>query len=111
MVVDRPADEAQPLIAEFELALVSLGTPRFKEVFDASIDSAEPIKRAAYSVAYMDGVTLALVISGVVGIGGAVLAWILIGRRNPIETVFDMREERAATPTDTAEDPGETVDE
>ena len=55
---------------------------------------AEPIKRAAYSVAYMDGVVVALVLSGVVGIGGAILAWVLIGRRDPIKTVFDMQDER-----------------
>ena len=37
---------------------------------------------------------MALIISGVVGIGGAMLAWILIGRRDPLETVFDMQDER-----------------
>ena len=94
MVIDRPLEEAAALIDEFELALVSLGTPRFKEVYDASLAGAEPIKQAAYSVAYIDGVVVALVISGVVGIGGAILAWILVGRRAPIETVFDMQDER-----------------
>ena len=76
MVVDRPVEEAKALIEEFDLALVSLGTPRWKEVYNASLEGAEPIKGAAYSVAYMDGVVVALVISGVVGIGGAILAWI-----------------------------------
>jgi MFS family permease len=94
MVVDQPPEEAAALVDEFELALVSLGTPRFKEIYDASLAGAEPIKNAAYSVAYMDGVVVALVISGVVGIGGAILAWILVGRRAPIEAVFDMQDER-----------------
>ncbi|MEA2026219.1 MAG: MFS transporter, partial [Chloroflexota bacterium] len=60
MVVDRPAAEAAALVDEFELTLISLGTPRFKELFEASLAGAEPIKRAAYSVAYLDGVVVAL---------------------------------------------------
>jgi MFS family permease len=96
MVVDRPAEQAAALLNEFELALTSLGTPRFKEIFDASIAGAEPIKRAAYSVAYIDGVVVALAISGIAGIGGALVAFFLTGRRDPLKTVFDMQDERAA---------------
>ncbi len=96
MVIDRPAEQATALINEFELALTSLGTPRFKEVYEASIAGAEPIKRAAYSVAYIDGVVVALLLSGIAGIGGAILAYLLTGRRDPLKTVFDMQDERAA---------------
>jgi hypothetical protein len=94
MVSGRPAAEAQALVDEFEVALVSLGTPRFEEVFAGSLKGAEPIKNAAYGVAYIDGVVVALVISGIVGIAGAVFAWFLTGRRDPLETVFDMQDER-----------------
>jgi hypothetical protein len=87
-------EEASALVAEFELTLQSLGTPRFKEVYAATLEGAEPIKGAAYSVAYLDGVTIALIISGVVGVLGAILAWVLIGRRDPITSVFDMQDER-----------------
>jgi hypothetical protein len=100
MVIDLPAEQAAALLDEFELALTSLGTPRFKEIFDASIVAAEPIKRAAYSVAYIDGVVVALLISGIAGIGGAILAFLLTGRRDPLKTVFDMQDER-----DPAQDP------
>ncbi len=99
MVVDRPAAEAVALVDEFELTLISLGTPRFKELFEASLAGAEPVKRAAYSVAYLDGVVVALVMSGVVGIGGAILAWFMTGRRDPLHTVFDMQDERDAEET------------
>jgi len=85
---------ATELVDEFEIALISLGTPRFKEVYQASLEGAEPIKGAAYSVAYLDGVVVALAISGVVGIVGAFIAWFLTGRRDPLETVFDMQDER-----------------
>lgn len=100
----RAPERAAELVAEFELTLESLGTPRFREVYAATLEGSEPIKGAAYSVAYLDGVTAALVLSGVVGVLGAALAWFLIGRRDPMGTVFDMQDERAteaepATPT------------
>ena len=92
----RAPASAQALVSEFELTLRSLGTPRFREVYAATLDGAEPIKGAAYSVAYLDGVASALVVSGIVGVLGAVLAWFLLGRRDPMRTVFDMRDERTA---------------
>ena len=73
------------LAAEFELTLQSLGTPRFREVYAATLEGTDPIKGAAYSVAYIDGVITALVLSGVVGLLGAVLAWFLLGRPQPVE--------------------------
>jgi MFS family permease len=88
------AAEVDALVAEFELTLQSLGTPRFREVYAATLEGAEAIKGAAYSVAYMDGVIVALALSGVVGLLGAGLAWVLIGRRDPLQAVFDMQDER-----------------
>ena len=106
----RP-EEVPELVAEFELTLQSLGTPRFREVYAATLEGAEPIKGAAYSVAYMDGVISALVLSGVVGLFGAVLAWFLLGRRDPLHAVFDMADERQRedyVPTGTAVPESET---
>jgi MFS family permease len=87
-------EDAEALVAEFELALISLGTPRFQEVYRASLEGAAELKQAAYSVAYLDGVVVALVASGIVGILGAGIAWLLMGRRDPINVVFDMQDER-----------------
>jgi hypothetical protein len=39
-------------------------------------------------------VAVALFVCGLVGLGGAFLAWILIGQRAPLQTVFDLEEER-----------------
>ncbi|MFV2062711.1 MAG: MFS transporter [Chloroflexota bacterium] len=86
--------DAVELVDEFNVALISLGTPRFKEIYAASLAGAEPVKGAAYSVAYMDGVVAALAISGAVGLIGALIAWVLTGRRDPLKTVFDMQDER-----------------
>ena len=94
-MAERGAPErVDALVAEFELTLQSLGTPRFREVYAATLEGAEPIKGAAYSVAYIDGVITALALSGVVGLLGAALAWVLIGRRDPLHAVFDMQDER-----------------
>ena len=91
----RAPEVADALVREFAQTLTSLGTPRFKEVYGATLEGSEPIKSAAYSVAYLDGVIAALVLSGIVGVLGAALAWFLIGRRDPIQTVFDMQDERS----------------
>jgi hypothetical protein len=91
----RVPERVTEVMAEFELTLNSLGTPRFREVYAATLEGTEPAKGAAYSVAYLDGVVAALILSGVVGVMGAALAWFLIGRRDPIQTVFDMQEERS----------------
>lgn len=94
LVVERPVSQAETLVAEFEVGLVSLGTPRFEEVLRTVLDGAEPLKRSIYAVAYIDGVVVALLMSGAVGIAGAVVAWLLTGRRDPLETVYDMEDER-----------------
>jgi hypothetical protein len=39
-------------------------------------------------------VQAALLLSGIVAIGGAILAWVLIGKRDPIGTVFALKDER-----------------
>ena len=91
LVAGRP--DAEALVAEFQEALVSLGTPRFKEVL-AGLQDAPALKIQAYDVAYLDGVVPALVLGGLAAIGGAILAWFLTGRRDPLRTVFDMQDER-----------------
>jgi MFS family permease len=82
--------DAQELVDEAREILVALGTPGFAEM----VASADVARQAINMMAYVDGVQIALVASGVVGIGGAILAWLLIGRRDPIGTVFEMQGER-----------------
>jgi hypothetical protein len=88
--------DADALLAEFSDALAALGTPRFTEFLASVQGRANQAQVDAAVFAYVDGVSSALVISGVVGIVGAVLAWLLTGRRDPLRTVFDLREERAS---------------
>jgi hypothetical protein len=86
---------ADDLLARFSEALGALGTPRFSEFLAGALSSGEQALMDAYVVAYVEGVTAALAVSGVVGIAGAILAWVLTGRRDPLRTVFDLREERS----------------
>jgi MFS family permease len=106
MVVDRP--DAEALVAEFRGALEALGTPRFEEVITAAIEGADTLKLEAYVVAYIDGIEVALLGSGIIGIIGAIAAWFLTGRRDPLKTVFEMQDERVATPQDTQPNPSTT---
>jgi hypothetical protein len=92
MVAGRP--DGTELVRQFEVAIEALGTPRFREVLAAALEGAEPLKGQAYASAYVDGVQAVLAASGVVGIVGAVIAWFLMGRRDPLRTVFDMQDER-----------------
>ena len=92
MAAGRP--DADALVAEFREALGAMGTPRFPEFLEAALAEANQAKIDAYVIAYVDGVGAALVVSGIVGIGGALLAWFLTGRRDPLRTVFDLQDER-----------------
>jgi hypothetical protein len=83
-------------VARFGDALAAMGTPRFSEFLEDALANGQPAMMDAYIAAYIEGVTAALLISGVVGIVGAVLAWVLTGRRDPLRTVFDLRDERSA---------------
>ncbi len=86
--------QADALLERFRLAITTLGTPRFREVFEVAREQLSEAVRLTYLSAYIDGVSIALLVCGVVGVGGALLAWILIGRRDPLKTVFDLEEER-----------------
>lgn len=85
---------AAQVVEDFRSALVALGTPRFREIFEVAQERLSEATRLAYVSAYVDGVAVALLVCGLVGLGGAALAWVLIGRRAPLETVFDLEEER-----------------
>jgi MFS family permease len=95
LLAGRP--DTEPLLAAFSEALGALGTPRFKAVIASLAEQAGDafdVGRSAFLSAYLDGVVAALVMGGTVGIVGAILAWLLTGRRDPLRTVFDMRDER-----------------
>jgi len=91
-VAGRP--DGAVVVEHFREALQALGTPRSREIFEIAREQLSESTRLAYVSAYVDGVSVALVVCGLVGLGGALLAWFLVGRRDPLHTVFDLEEER-----------------
>jgi MFS family permease len=89
--------DAAALTDEFRGVLQALGTPRFQEEIQRALQDATPDKIGWYVSSYLNGVQAVLLVSGIVGMVGALLAWLLVGRRDPLVTVFDMRDERSTT--------------
>lgn len=77
-------------IARFNELLVAIGTPGFGALV---ADIAQP-DRAAYATAYTDAVRTVLFLTGVFTIVAAVITWFLVGRRDPLTTVWEHRDER-----------------
>ena len=90
LLAGRPDIDAR--LAEFQTLVQNLGLPEFRGAV-ADIATAD---RVLYATAYLDGVSTAILASGVIAIVGAVIAWLLVGPGDPLKTVFDMEDERAA---------------
>jgi MFS family permease len=86
--------EADQAIAAFRDVLVAVGTPSFSQVSSAvgSVDAP------SYIEAYASGVRVALALGGVVSVIGGLVAWVALGRRDPLATVYEHRDERVAAP-------------
>ena len=87
----QPPAEVDALIAAFRGVLTALGTPSF----DAVIRAVQPGELAVYGAAYFTGVQVAMLAGGVIAVAGSAIAWMTLGRRNPLQTVYEHRDERA----------------
>ena len=85
------ATDASAAIDAFRQVLIAVGTPSFIQVASA-VDAADA---APYREAFTTGVATALTASGIVVIVGGALAWLALGRRDPLATVYEHRDERA----------------
>jgi DHA2 family multidrug resistance protein-like MFS transporter len=83
--------EAASAIDAFRQVLVAVGTPSWNQISEtvAAVDAAP--YRAAFAV----GVATALTASGIVVVIGGAIAWVALGRRDPLATVYEHRDERA----------------
>ncbi len=83
----------------FMSLLSVLGTPDFASTAAA----IRPGDAAGFAAAYGEGIRFALTAAGIAAVAGGTAAWALLGRRDPLETVYELRDERiaAATPTGT----------
>jgi MFS family permease len=91
-VAGLPTAEAQRAIATFGDVLTAVGTPDFNQVAKA-VNAAD---MQPYREAYTAGVRAAFGLGGVIAVGGGVIAWLALGRRDPLATVYEHRDEREA---------------
>jgi MFS family permease len=91
-VAGLPEAEAASAIATFREVLVAVGTPSFSQVA-AAVDA---VNAAPYREAYAAGVATALEVTGLAVVIGGALAWMALGRRDPLATIYEHRDERDA---------------
>ena len=89
-VAGLPADEASRSVAAFRDVLTAVGTPSFDEI--ASAVNATDVQ--PYLDAYVAGVRAAFELGAAIGIVGGAIAWVALGRRDPLATVWEHRDER-----------------
>lgn len=86
-----------PAVAEastrtLEELLTAIGTPGFGTLVDG-LDRADLV---VYAVAYVDAVRITLGVTGFITLIAAGATWFLVGRRDPLTTVWEHRDEREA---------------
>jgi MFS family permease len=86
-----PADQAAKLTATFRDVLIALGSPSYHTV----IGAVQPDQIVEYRVAYFAGIQTALTLGGAAAIIGGLITLVALGRRNPLTTVYELRDERA----------------
>ena len=91
-VAGLSAQEAERAVAAFREVLVAVNTPAFNQVV-AGLSSVDV---TPYLDAYVAGLHAALWLCGSIAVVGGAVAWVLIGRRNALTTVYDHVEERTA---------------
>ena len=90
LLAGRPDIDAR--LAEFQNLVAHLALPEFR----AAVAETAIGDRALYAAAYLDGVWITILVSGVIAMIGAVIAWVMVGPGDPLRTVFDMGDEREA---------------
>ncbi len=91
----RPQAEINGLTATFHDVLAALGTPALKAI--GQTIQLGPGEIDEYKVAYFAGIQVALLAGGGIALIGSAIAWLTLGRRNPLQTVYELRDERVPT--------------
>jgi MFS family permease len=86
------AADAAKATADFQQVVVTVGS----NAFHGQLAGIDPATLTSYGVAYATGVATAMRIIGLVALGGAVVAWFGLGRRDPLTSVWEHRDERGA---------------
>ena len=77
-------------LAPFRDIMSAVGTPELGHLATA----AGPDDLARYAGAYTEAVRTALTFTGVLAVAAAPIAWLALGRRDPLGTVWEHRDER-----------------
>jgi len=94
-VAGLPTADAAAAIAAFRTVLVAVGTPSFNQV--ATTVASANVR--PYLHAYTAGLNYAFFFCGVVGVAGGAIALLAFGRQDPLKTVWENKDERAAAGT------------
>ena len=77
-------------LAPFRDIMSAVGTPAMGQLSAA----VGPDDLAAYAGAYTEAVRVALAFTGILAVAAAPIAWVALGRRDPLGTVWEHRDER-----------------
>jgi DHA2 family multidrug resistance protein-like MFS transporter len=80
--------------SELSSLLAVLGTSSFADLAGA-IQRSDAIE---YATAYVEGIRFALLLAGAATVAGGAIAWAALGRRDPLTTVYEHRDERGPAP-------------
>ncbi len=83
-------------IEAFRELLTAIGTPAFHEIAGA----ISTVDMAPYLDAYAAGIRVAFAFGGVIAVVAGVIAWLTLGRQDPLMTVWDHRDERGVVATE-----------
>ncbi len=89
----QPAAVVDTEVTQFRDLLVALGTASWTSV----VGSVATTDLRTYALFYLDGLRVAMLAGGLVAVVGSAVAWFGIARGNPLETVYELRDERAST--------------
>jgi hypothetical protein len=75
---------------QFAGLLAVFGTPAFASL----AGSVHPDDIAGYADAYLAGLRAALLLGGAAAVVGGIVAWAVLGRRDPLTSIYEHRDER-----------------
>jgi DHA2 family multidrug resistance protein-like MFS transporter len=85
-----PGTDTAAALAPFHDLLVALGTPSFTSLV-AGIDATTG---QSYGAAYVDGIRVVHLVTGALAVAAGAGAIVALGRRDPLRSVWDHRDER-----------------
>jgi MFS family permease len=84
------AEAAMAQHDQFAGLLAVFGTPAFTSL----VTAVHPDDLAGYGDAYLAGLRAALLLGGFAAVVGGALAWAVLGRRDPLTSIYEHRDER-----------------